>query len=278
MPRIAPAPPPPFETVLETLALNAPQKIFLRERYIRLLRSLGSRAVRLSFLFHGARTAVTVGSLIVPALLSIQYTSGTDGSEQSMRIYWITWFISLLVTMCNGLLTLFKVDKRYFFVHTTLEQLISEGWQYAQLTGRYSGFYTPGTRPTHENQYRYFCHAVEKLRMRQVEEEYFKLSELQAHVSGGAPPSAGAGGTPAAGGTAGPPEELAARNHIVSSMIPPTPLKGELERLAPEIQSFLQKQLSLTVTENGEASTAGPRPQENAQSQENREAGALPVP
>jgi hypothetical protein len=61
-----------------------------------------------------------------------------------------------------------------------MEQLRSEGWQYLELSGRYSGFYGPN--PTHENQFIYFSHAVEKIKMRQVEEEYFKLAELHSHA------------------------------------------------------------------------------------------------
>jgi len=96
------------------------------------------------------------------------------------QIYWVTWITSLLVTTCNGLLTLFKIDKKYMFLHTNKEHIISEGWQYAGLSGRYSGFYTPGQDPTHANQYIFFCHMIEKIRMREVEDEYHRLQEPNA--------------------------------------------------------------------------------------------------
>jgi hypothetical protein len=74
----------------------------------------------------------------------------------------------------------FKLDKKYYSIHTTYEQLRSEGWQYISLTGRYSGRITlSGQSSTHENQFIYFCHIVEKIKMKQVEEEYYKLSESQ---------------------------------------------------------------------------------------------------
>jgi hypothetical protein len=85
--------------------------------------------------------------------------------------------LSLLVTICNGILTLFKVDKKYYFLHTTLEQLKSEAWQYLYLTGKYGGYYSKGIIPTHENQYIFFCHNIEKIKLKQVEEEYYKLIE-----------------------------------------------------------------------------------------------------
>lgn len=183
--------PLPIEEMIETLQMEPKIKNSLRFRYINLLKEFRKRAWRLSLLFHGTRMVATVGSIITSSLLSIQYTTvgGADYSdpsaisEQNRRIFWITWCISFFVTVSNALLTLFKLDKKYYFVHTTLEQLISEGWQYIELTAKYSGFYTPLMEPTYENQYLYFCHAVEKIKMRQVEEEYYKLSELHANIS-----------------------------------------------------------------------------------------------
>jgi hypothetical protein len=89
--------------------------------------------------------------------------------------------VSLLVTIFNGILTLFKVDKKYFFLNTTLERLRSEGWQYFSLTGRYSGQLLKSEKPTHSNQFKYFTHYVEKIKMKQVEEEYYKAEEKVAH-------------------------------------------------------------------------------------------------
>jgi len=77
----------------------------------------------------------------------------------------------------NGVLTLFKVEKKYYLLHTNLEHLRSEGWQFIGLSGRYSGFYTPNVVPSHTNQFLFFCHTVEKIKMKQVEEEYFKIND-----------------------------------------------------------------------------------------------------
>ena len=154
------------------------QKNSILNRYVTLTENFKRRAYLYSVVFHIGRTIVTVGSLIVPALLSIQYMDSGPASVQNMsyQIYWITWCISLLVTTWNGILTLFKVDKKYFFLHTTLEHFKSEMWQYIHLSGKYGGHYLKkGIVPTHENQYVYFCHNIEKIKLKQVEEEYYKL-------------------------------------------------------------------------------------------------------
>lgn len=218
---------PPFETALSTVPLNELQRAVMEGRYIPLVTHLRNRTAQISFMFHTSRVIITVGSLIVPALLSIQGVSNTN-----VGIYWGTWIVSLFVTICNALLALFKFDKRYYYLHTVLEQMISEGWQYIELTGKYSIVHQPHTSSTHENQFVYFCHSVEKIRMRQVEEEYYKIAESQNQVSQGKP-------------------EMKA-----IALIPPTPQQGELSALPTEIIEAVKKQLSNTNVENGGGGSA----------------------
>jgi hypothetical protein len=77
------------------------------------------------------------------------------------------------------------VDKKYYFLNTTMERLRSEGWQYVGLTGRYSGHLIGNRQPTHQNQFVYFVHYIEKIKMKQVEEEYYKTDEKTAQVPNG---------------------------------------------------------------------------------------------
>ena len=203
---VGPSPSPtPIERTVALLQLGDIEKAALKHRFLPLLAHMRSRTKRIAFFFHGSRVIITVGSLIVPALMSIQGfgTGGTYGGEIT---YWVTWTLSLCVTICNAFLTLFKLDKRYYYLHTCLEQLTSEGWQYIELSGKYSGFNTPDVRPTHTNQFVYFSHAVEKIRMRQVEEEYFKLIEQSANT---------------------PPKPATS---TIDSLLPPTPLKEDLRK------------------------------------------------
>ena len=160
--------------LLEELDTLTPfQKQSLINRYITLTEDYQYRSVFFAFVFHGGRTIVTVGSLMVPALLSIQNTTA-GGADITIGVYWTTWILSLLVTICNGVLTLFKIDKKYYFLHSVLEHLQSELWQYIYLSGNYN---SPTVIPTHQNQYSHLCEAMEKLKIKQVEEEYYKVSD-----------------------------------------------------------------------------------------------------
>jgi hypothetical protein len=156
--------------MFDTLQLEAYKKTVLQRRYLEVLRNFHIRARRLEVSFYLTRLIITVGSILVPALLSIQ------GSSLSVQMYWATWTISLMVTISNGIMSLFKIDKKYFFINTTLEMLHSEGWQYIALSGRYSGK-DATVIATHENQFLVFSHMFEKIKMRQVEEEYWKFTD-----------------------------------------------------------------------------------------------------
>jgi hypothetical protein len=60
-----------------------------------------------------------------------------------------------------------------------MEKLRSEGWQYLGLTGRYSG-HLNNMAPTHGNQFLYFAHQIERIKMKQVEAEFYKSDEAPA--------------------------------------------------------------------------------------------------
>ena len=172
---------------LDGLKLSYHQKLSIKHRFLSLLQEYTFRSKRYSNAFHILRIVISVGSLIVPALLSVQFTGGSSSAGQdtskqvttSTAVYWVVWVLSLCVTISNAIMTLMKIDKKYYTLHTTLHQIVSEGWLYIGLSGKYSGFKTPSDLPTHANQYVYFCQTLEKIRMKQVSEEYYKLNESQ---------------------------------------------------------------------------------------------------
>jgi hypothetical protein len=176
-----------FQNILHELELTEVQKQIIKTRYLNILENFQRRSRNYSYLFFSGHFIITVGSLFVPALLSIQNSDKNytfTGNSFSVQIYWTTFVISLLVTIFNGILTLFKVDKKYYFLNTTLERLRSEGWQYFSLTGRYAS-HNNRQPTTHANQFLYFSHYIEKIKMKQVEEEYYKAEEKVAQTPNG---------------------------------------------------------------------------------------------
>ena len=81
--------------------------------------------------------------------------------------YWSSWSISLMVTISNGFLQLFSLDKNYFNYSLVVEQLKTEGWQFFGLSGKYDD------HETHtKKSYKEFCKAVESIKRKQVEQEF----------------------------------------------------------------------------------------------------------
>lgn len=136
------------------------------------------RAYLYTWVYHGGRSIVTIGSLIVPALLSIQNGGGGLNSYAN-ELYWLTWTTSLLVTMFNGILTLFKIEKKYIYLNTLQEQVRSEGWQFVQLTGKYGGHHYSSQISTHKNELIHFTHSLERIKLNQTNEEFWKSQESQ---------------------------------------------------------------------------------------------------
>jgi hypothetical protein len=163
-----------IEQLFDTLTdLTDQQRLLIKNRYRFLMTQYHCRSCMYSLMFYAFRLTVTLGSLSVPALLTIQNTPGA-----SQVMYWFTWALSLAVTMANGLMLLFKLDKRFFMMHTFIERLRSETWQYIELSGRYSGHHTPNKeKPTHANQFVYYCTHLERINMKWVDEEYIKTGE-----------------------------------------------------------------------------------------------------
>jgi len=161
-----------IEQLFDTLTdLTNQQRLLIKNRYRFLMTQYHYRSCMYSLMFYVFRLTVTLGSLSVPALLTIQNTPGA-----SQVMYWFTWALSLAVTMANGLMLLFKLDKRFFMMHTFIERLRSETWQYIELSGRYSGHHTK-EKPTHANQFVYYCTHLERINMKWVDEEYIKTGE-----------------------------------------------------------------------------------------------------
>ncbi len=149
-------------------ALDQDQKNIFESRYVSLLRIYRRRCALYACLFHVGRTIVTVGSISVPSLLSLKSTD----------FDWLIWTISLAVSIANGIITLFKVDKKYYSLHTTCHALESEGWQFVALTGKYG-------KPhgvDHKVQFPHFSLTIEKIRMNQVQDEYYKAAEADKHA------------------------------------------------------------------------------------------------
>jgi hypothetical protein len=111
---------------------------------------------------------ITIGSVILPALLSIQNVNFSEDEDVDQsyrdRIYWLSWCISLLISVCNGLTQLLSLNKQYGSYILVREKLIAEGWKYIELCDEYEG-------KNHKDNFTKFCEEIEIIKKSQTERD-----------------------------------------------------------------------------------------------------------
>lgn len=116
---------------------------------------------------------ITIGSVVLPALLSIQNVNFSDDEEVDEgyrdKIYWLSWSISLLISVCNGLIQLLSLNKQYSSYILVREKLIAEGWKYLELCDEYKG-------KDHKHNFTKFCEEIENIKKSQTEREIVFLN------------------------------------------------------------------------------------------------------
>jgi hypothetical protein len=152
---------------IRQLKISSKDKQTLNSRYLDLVKKYHDNQTSYYISFNFGRLIVMFGTILVPALLN------SETMMDKNVVYWSVWTISITVSLINAFINVFKIDKKYYSNMWMLENLICEFWQYKSLCGKYSGAYTH-SKPNHQNQLVYFCNNVERLQMKNVEENYPK--------------------------------------------------------------------------------------------------------
>tara|TARA_Y100000591_G_scaffold305555_1_gene303217 strand:- start:155 stop:1060 length:906 start_codon:yes stop_codon:yes gene_type:complete len=159
--------------IVETLTLDSDKKqnrtkqSILKNRYLSEVLNYEKRRDNTKKYYNVFRFLVTTGSIMLPAIMSIGQMDPAKLPANFDNIsYWTSFMISLTVTISNGFLQLFSLDKNYFEFALTAEQLKTEGWQFFQLSGKYEIY------DTHEEAYKPFSKSVETIKRKQVEKEF----------------------------------------------------------------------------------------------------------
>lgn len=152
--------------------VTSDEQVFIRARYLRSLRQLDQSAKRVTFWFYGLSSIVTVGSLLVPALISVQDrptisdASDVDRRNHENQVYWAVWGLSVAVTTANAIIKLMQLDRTSVTRVLRLNQLKGEGSLYLTKSGQYAGTTNPRAR------FNLFAANVERIKREQVLEEY----------------------------------------------------------------------------------------------------------
>ena len=156
-----------IEPIINTLNIDDTKKNIIRGRFLNEVNLYDSKITSVKKWYNFFRFTITMGSILLPALLSVGQMDPNKLPKNFDQIsYWGSWMISLTVTVSNGFLQLFSLDKNYFMYSLVCENLKTEGWQYFQLSGKYEEM------PDHLSGYKIFCKSIESIKRKQIEQEY----------------------------------------------------------------------------------------------------------
>ena len=150
---------------------------YINIRYLRIVKNLEESTKRSTFYYYLLSSIVTLGSILVPSLISIQdrafkfNATDSEKTQHSNYIYWTVWIISILVTLSNAFIKLLRFDQTCISRILRLNQLRSEGIMYVTKTDMYA--YLSDTE-----RFDKFVTAVEKLKNLQLHQEFTQNNEF----------------------------------------------------------------------------------------------------
>ena len=137
---------PPFDvkvrSVIDPLILsddpelNDRMKRILRKRFVSQIVLYEFKSDRVGRRYNVLRFIVTVGSMILPTLQTIQSDPKVEPVDN--EIFWAAIGTSLVVMIANGMIQMFGFDKKYVIYHLAVEKMKAIGWQWLERSGKYA--------------------------------------------------------------------------------------------------------------------------------------------
>lgn len=124
-----------FTESLRTVDLPPAIKLMIRQRFLPLCAKYRIKKRKLTWYYWGAKMSITVGSILVPALITLNEYVGNDA--RAPGLYWSIFMLSLFVTTANAIQEVTGLGERYLATHTAEQLMIQEAWLFLELAGRY---------------------------------------------------------------------------------------------------------------------------------------------
>ena len=145
-----------LKSLMDGIELND-QKLneYINARWLKYVEWWDSRARKAKWKYLTVRSAVVIGSALIPALVGLRELT------QFADVAWIfsvaSIIVSLVVAVCAGLESVFGWGDIWREKRMAAELIKSEGFSFLQLTGGYAQFMT------HQDAYKLFAQNVEDL-------------------------------------------------------------------------------------------------------------------
>lgn len=149
------------QDIIDGIEAGEAEKLQLWEYYVKMVEDYEAQARRAGWWLVHLQMLRTTFNIVLPAILALQNL----GSLSSF-IMWLTWGLSLAVSLATGFIDLFKLQQRFEMLTRASEYLKLEGWQFFGLIGRYGRF------DSHHRALNLFLFRVAKIRKRIIDMEF----------------------------------------------------------------------------------------------------------
>ena len=149
--------------LIDNIKLSRYRRNILKKRYTKLVIYYENYAAEINRKYNLCRVIISVGSMILPTLQTIQNNETVIAYKD--EIFWAAIGTSLGVMISNNLISMFSLDRKYIMYAVTAEKLKAIGWKYFELSDMFS------TRSHLEN-WVLFWNEVEKIKKLQVIAEF----------------------------------------------------------------------------------------------------------
>jgi len=156
---------------VDEISLSSHNKLVISERFIPMVNHMISQSIRSNFFYIILQSTITVGSILVPALLSTEEKNIITNSTQeediiySHNLYWSIWGLSVAVTLSNAIIQLSSLDKKYIARQIHVSQMKKEGWLFIDKAG---DIYEKFKNKNHNDFIILFWDRIENLRYHQI--------------------------------------------------------------------------------------------------------------
>ena len=149
--------------IIDNLDISAFKKNIIRKRYVKLVLNYEAQYDVTHYRYNLCRELISVGSMILPTLQTIQNNENVASIKD--EIFWSAIGTSLTVMICNNIISMFTLDRRYIMYAITCEKLKSIGWQYFEESGMFAN-------SSHSDNYIKFWNEIEKTIKLQIMSEF----------------------------------------------------------------------------------------------------------
>lgn len=146
-----------FTKSLRDLPLSDYEKNIIISRYISIVIKAETDYYCTWLAYTVMTNLVTIAGVLVASLISLEKVV-----ESPNIMFWITWGLSIALTIANKLLYVYNIHKKYVLGIIMLEKYYSEGWSFISGIGRYDDY-------NFDSRFKLFTSRIERLKMKSLE-------------------------------------------------------------------------------------------------------------